>query len=248
MWEYYFPFGGRPPWVSGMAQAVAAQAFARAASLVTDQSAAFLKEATGAFRAVPRLTTKVSAGPWIRLYSFSKNPVLNAQLQTVLSLETYASATSDAAASNLAARMKQAAAATVGRFDTGYWTNYSLAGNPSPLSNQKFVVQLLHKLAPDDPRFAQAAGRFAAYLKQPPAFKLADAPVGAVRVWLSKPASVNALIRYVRAFAPPGVPIARPSRESCASTFMWRIRSGDLIWAETIHGTSERSTMGRIMS
>jgi D-glucuronyl C5-epimerase-like protein len=192
VWEYYFPFGGRSPWVSGMAQAVAAQAFARAASLVTDQSTGFMQEATRAFRAVPRLTTKVSAGPWIRLYSFSKNPVLNAQLQTVLSLETYANATSDTAASTLAARMKQAAAATVGRFDTGYWTNYSLAGNPSPLSYQKFVVQLLQKLAPDDPRFARAAGRFAGYLKQPPAFKLADAPVGAVRFWLSKPASVNA--------------------------------------------------------
>ena len=34
-WEYYFPFsGGRPGWTSGMAQAVAAQAFARAATLV----------------------------------------------------------------------------------------------------------------------------------------------------------------------------------------------------------------------
>jgi hypothetical protein len=192
VWEYYFPFGGRPPWVSGMAQAVAAQAFARAASLVPGQSTAFLQEATRAFRAVPRLTMKLAAGPWIRLYSFSKNPVLNAQLQTVLSLETYANATSDSAASTLAARMKQAAAATVGRFDTGYWTNYSLAGNPSPLSYQKFVVQLLHKLAPDDPRFARAAGRFASYLKQPPAFKLADVPLGAVRFWLSKPASVSA--------------------------------------------------------
>src|SRR5262249_30327437 len=145
-----------------------------------------------AFQAVPRLTTRVSAGPWIRLYSFSKNPVLNAQLQTVLSLETYANATSDTAASTLAARMKQAAAVTMPRFDTGYWTNYSLAGNPSPLSYQKYVVQLLHKLAPDDPRFALAAARFAGYLKQPPAFKLADAPLGAVRFWLSKPASVSA--------------------------------------------------------
>src|SRR5581483_5671852 len=32
LWEYEFRFGGgRPPWASGMAQAVAAQAFARAA-------------------------------------------------------------------------------------------------------------------------------------------------------------------------------------------------------------------------
>jgi hypothetical protein len=192
VWEYYFPFGGRPPWVSGMAQAVGAQAFARAASLLPDESAALLHEATAAFRAVPRLMTKVAAGPWIRLYSFSANPVLNAQLQSVLSLETYATATGDAAATSLAARMEQAAAATLSRFDTGYWTYYSLAGNPSPLSYQKFVVQLLHKLAPADPRFARTADRFAAYLRQPPAFKLASAAAGSLRFWLSKPASVSA--------------------------------------------------------
>lgn len=192
VWEYYFPFGGRTPWVSGMAQAVAAQAFARAASLVTDESASLLRDATGAFRAVPRLTTTVSAGPWIRLYSFSANPVLNAQLQSVLSLRTYATTTGDTAAATLAARMEQAAAATVSRFDTGYWTYYSLAGNPSPLSYQKYVVLLLHKLAPADPRFAQAADRFATYLKQPPAFKLGRASGSALRFWLSKPASVSA--------------------------------------------------------
>jgi D-glucuronyl C5-epimerase C-terminus len=191
-WEYYFPFGGSSPWVSGMAQAVGAQAFARAASLVTDQSADLLHEAAASFRAVPRLTMNLAAGPWIRLYSFSRNPVLNAQLQSVVSLETYAAATGDAAASSLAARMEEAAAATVSRFDTGYWTYYSLAGNPSPLSYQKFVVQLLQKLAPSDPRFALAADRFADYLRQPPAFKLATAPAGSLRFWLSKPASVSA--------------------------------------------------------
>jgi hypothetical protein len=192
-WEYYFRFGGgRPPWVSGMAQAVAAQAFARAAALVPDESAALSDEATRAFRAVPRLTTSVATGPWIRLYSFSRNPVLNAQLQSVLSLQTYAQATNDAAAATLASRMEQAAAASLWRFDTGYWTDYSLAGNPSPLSYQKFVIQLLHRLAPDDLRFAQAADRFATYLRQPPAFKVANASPGALRFWLSKPARVTA--------------------------------------------------------
>ena len=192
VWEYYFPFGGPTPWVSGMAQAVGAQAFARAASLLPVESGALLQDAASAFRAVPPLTMNVAAGPWIRLYSFSKNPVLNAQLQSVLSLETYASTANDATAAALAARMQQAAAATVARFDTGYWSYYSLAGNPSPLSYQKFVVRLLRKLAPSDARFAEAADRFAAYLRQPPAFKLATAPAGSLRFWISKPASVDA--------------------------------------------------------
>jgi len=191
-WEYYFAFGGSPPWVSGMAQAVAAQGFARAAALVPEQSAAWLREATGAFRAISRLMTKVPAGPWIRLYSFKSTPVLNAQLQSVLSLQTYAKAADDSTAAALADRMELAAAATVQRFDTGYWSYYSLAGNPTPLSYQRYVVRLLRKLAPADLRFARAADRFAAYLRQPAAFQLANAPVGELRFWLSKPATVTA--------------------------------------------------------
>ena len=96
-----------------------------------------------------------------------------------------------ATATTLASRIEQAAAASVSRFDTGYWTYYSLGGAPTPLSYQKFIVQLLQKLAPQDPRFAEAAADFAAYLKQPPAFKLANASPGAVRFWLSKPSLVT---------------------------------------------------------
>ena len=195
-WEYYFGWeGGRPPWTSGMAEAVAAQAFSRAAKLVSAESSTYADEARAAFLAIPgHLTTKVAAGPWIRLYSFHNVPVLNAQLQTVLSLQTYAEKTGDAAASSYAQRMEQAAAATLPRFDTGYWTYYSLDGVPSPLSYSRFVLQLLQKLSPQDPRFAAARGRFATYLTQPPAFQLAEAPVGDVRFWLSKPAWVTVTV------------------------------------------------------
>ena len=38
-WEYDFPFsGGKAPWLSGMAQAVAAQAFSRAATIVPENA------------------------------------------------------------------------------------------------------------------------------------------------------------------------------------------------------------------
>jgi hypothetical protein len=36
------------------------------------------------------MLTQVAAGPWIRLYAFSSLPVFNAQLQAVLSLQSYA--------------------------------------------------------------------------------------------------------------------------------------------------------------
>jgi hypothetical protein len=192
-WEYYFGFGGgRPPWVSGMAQAVAAQAFARAAQLVPDESVVLLREAKAAYRAIAgRLTTKTAAGPWIRLYSFRTVQVLNAQLQSVLSLESYARDAGDSAAAVFAAQMEHAAAAALPRFDTGYWTYYSLAGVPSRLSYHQYVVRLLRKLAPEDARFGRAATRFAAYLRQPPAFKLATSSSGRLRFWLSKPAVVS---------------------------------------------------------
>jgi D-glucuronyl C5-epimerase C-terminus len=192
-WEYFFDFsGGRAPWLSGMAQAVAAQAFARAAALIPAESTALMREARAAYRAIPgRLLTSVAAGPWIRLYSFQSLRVLNAQLQAVLSLQSYATTAEDPDAAALAARMQRAAAATLPSFDTGYWTYYSLPDEPSPLDYQQYVVQLLKKLAPSDPRFAEAATRFGSYEHQPPAFQLANGSLGTLRFWLSKPATVQ---------------------------------------------------------
>ena len=194
-WEYDFPFsGGKAPWLSGMAQAVAAQAFARAATAVPENASTYMNEATAAFRVIPkRLLTSVAAGPWIRLYAFSSLTVLNAQLQATISLTDYASASGDAQAQALAARMQAAAAASLTRFDTGYWSYYALPREPSPPDYHHYVVQLLTKLKTADPRFAAAATRFAAYEKEPPAFQLANGGVGQVRFWLSKPATVVAV-------------------------------------------------------
>jgi D-glucuronyl C5-epimerase C-terminus len=82
------------------------------------------------------LPTRVAAGPWIRLYAFRSTAVLNAQLQAVISLQSYATAVGDPSAAAVATRMQHAAAATVPRFDTGYWTYYSLARDPSPCDYQ----------------------------------------------------------------------------------------------------------------
>jgi hypothetical protein len=194
-WEYTFPYaGGRAPWLSGMAQAVAAQALARTAALVLDQTAStsLLGKARAAYQAIPgRLLTSVAAGPWIRLYSFTSLPVLNAQLQAVISLQSYATTAQDSDAAALATRMQRAAAATLYRFDTGYWSYYALPNDPSPLDYHEYVVQLLQRLKSADPRFADAASRFAAYEKQPPAFQLAPGALGALTFWVSKPSTVS---------------------------------------------------------
>ncbi len=193
-WEYPFPFGGgRAGWTSGMAQAVAAQALARTAELVPDDAGSLLRSASAAYSAIPKhLLTSVAAGPWIKLYSFGSLVVLNAQLQAVVSLQSYAEVSENAEAAALAERMHAAAAATLARFDSGYWSYYALPGDWSPLDYQQYVVGLLKRLGPSDERFAAAATRFAAYAKQPPAFKVTTGGLGSVRFWLSKPATVTA--------------------------------------------------------
>lgn len=192
-WEYYFNFaGGRAPWVSGMAQAVAAQAFAAASLSDEDDSTKLEQAAQAAFRTIPRrLVLRRASGPWIRLYGFSHIVVLNAQLQSLLSLRDYANTMADGDAATLAAAMERAAATEIHRFDTGYWTYYSLPRTPSTLDYQKYVVHLLGKLNSLDPRLATATARFAGYAKQPPAFKIASSGLGAVRFWLSKPSTVE---------------------------------------------------------
>jgi len=193
-WEYYFAFGGgHAPWLSGMAQAMAAQGFARAANLVPARAAIFRRAARDAYRPIPaRLTMNIAAGPWIRLYAFDSMQVLNAQLQAVVSLRGYAAKVGDASAARFAKSMQRAAVALLPAFDTGYWTYYALPGRVSPLLYQDYVVALLRKLSPVDPLFRAAWIRFASYRRQPPAFRLAESGLNDVRFWLSKPATVTA--------------------------------------------------------
>ena len=54
-WEYDFPFsGGKAPWLSGMAQAVAAQAFTRAATTRPRRGDDVHERGAAAFRVIPR--------------------------------------------------------------------------------------------------------------------------------------------------------------------------------------------------
>jgi hypothetical protein len=206
LWEYEFPFAsGRAPWTSGMAQAVAAQALARAGDLLSD--AALLDAADAAYEAVPGLLSSSSpAKPWIALYSFDRTPVLNAQLQASLSVGDYAAITGDAAAAALATRLTAAARALLPRFDTGYWSLYSLRGDESPLDYHDYVIALLRKLATrtGDTAWSDAADRFQTYEAQPPELRPGAPPPilyprpadgyrdeAPIRFWLSKRSTVT---------------------------------------------------------
>jgi D-glucuronyl C5-epimerase-like protein len=169
IWEYQFRFaGGRPPWASGMAQAVAAQALARAYALLQDP--ALSAAAVRAYTSVPPFLLPLANGPWIRLYGFNSQIVLNAQLQTILSLLEYAQTSGDAEASTLAAQLSASAQALFPRFDTGDWSRYQLGGAYATREYQTFVTDLLAKPArqTQDPFWLDASQRFRAYLTVAP--------------------------------------------------------------------------------
>ena len=197
VWEYWFPFGGlRAPWTSGMAQAVLAQAFARAGDLDLAQRA---------YAAIPgKLDLTLPAGTWIRLYGGSSLVVLNAQLQSGISIGDYAQLAGDEEAAAYADGLLAAAKAMLPRFDTGYWSRYSL-GAQSDLNHQDYVVSLLKLLGTRtaDPTWTDMADKIAAYETQPPALTGAQVtrivyprPLDGVRddltvrFWLSKPSRV----------------------------------------------------------
>jgi hypothetical protein len=170
LWEYSFRYGaGSPPWASGLAQAVAAQALARASVLLDDPS--LLASARKAYLAVPgKLVLQLSTGPWIMLYGFNREIVLNAQLQAIVSLDAYASATGDTSAQELADQMDTAAQGLFSRFDTGDWSLYELGGAYASRSYEVYVTTLLGKLAKltQDPFWQDAAARFVNYTYRPP--------------------------------------------------------------------------------
>ncbi|MDX6485064.1 MAG: hypothetical protein QOF43_217, partial [Gaiellaceae bacterium] len=117
IWEYQFHFGGgSPPWASGMAQAVAAQALARSSALLQDSTLG--AAAVRAYASVPPFLLSLPSGPWIRLYGFNGQVVLNAQLQAILSLLEYAQTSGDEEAVALAQRLDATARALFPRFDT----------------------------------------------------------------------------------------------------------------------------------
>jgi hypothetical protein len=199
VWESYFPWsGGGAPWRSGLTQAVATQALARAG---------FRVEARLAFRGLTAgLLGTTAGGPWVRLYSFDRSAVLNAQLQAALSLREYARRTGDGRAAELARRLRRSAATLMPAFDTGFWTRYSLRGEEEPLSYHRYVVSLLWKLSATthERRWARWAARFRADWRKPPSLRAPKRPEivypvpadgfrdrARIRFWVSKPARVT---------------------------------------------------------
>ena len=146
-WEYDFSFEGGPvPWRSGFAQAVAAQALARAGVMLRDPALSAV--AAASFRGLRRtLLMPLAGGSWIREYGFTGQVILNAQLQSIISLESYAAVAESAAARRLARELAVAARRLLPSFDLGCWARYQLGGAAASLHYQTYHVELLRRLA-----------------------------------------------------------------------------------------------------
>jgi hypothetical protein len=136
-WEYYFEFGGgRPPWISGMAQATAIQAFGRASQI--ERSAGYRRYARESMPAFERraptgvLTDGPLGGPHYLQYSFAPRLyITNALLQTVIGLFDYAAITGDKRADRLWRTVEAEARRELQASDTGRYSTYSYRGNES---------------------------------------------------------------------------------------------------------------------
>jgi hypothetical protein len=144
-WEYYFEFGGgRPPWISGMAQATAIQAFARASQLLGAPSyLAHARAAFGAFLKRPPVGVR-STGPFggthYLQYSFAPRLyIINAFLQSLIGLYDYAEITGDAAARRLFDDGEPEAREELVANDIGDWSTYSYRGAESTREYHELV-------------------------------------------------------------------------------------------------------------
>ncbi len=191
-WEYYFPYGGPVPWTSGMVQAVATRAFSVEGDFDT---------AAKAYTALGPLLRHLEEGPWVKLYSFSRVAVLNAQLQAIVSLSKYGDLTQDPDVLALRDQMLRAANALFSRFDTGAWSLYSLGGPESPLGYHRYDILLLRKLAvaTGDPVWANRAQRFNSYRFRRPRVRV-DLPhrprsrSARIHIWISKISTVTVAV------------------------------------------------------
>ena len=89
----------------------------------------------------------LAGGLWIREYGFTHQVILNAQLQSIISLESYAAIAKSAAARRVASRLVIATRTLLPRFDLGCWARYELGGPAASVGYQTYHVELLRRLA-----------------------------------------------------------------------------------------------------
>jgi hypothetical protein len=149
-WEYYFNWdGGKPPWVSAMAQATGLEALTNAYLATKNQ-----QYLTDAHNALPLLATKPPVGVAVptalgtRYLQYSFTPgtdIINAFLQTLLGLYDYQQVSLDPLASTLYNEGNAQAQAELSSFVVPGWSLYQ-PGEADPLNYHQLVTGFLKLL------------------------------------------------------------------------------------------------------
>ena len=173
-WEYYFSFdGGRPPWTSAMSQATGLQALSHAYLATKDPSyLSVAGQALPLFSAGPPTGVGVPATSGTRFLQYTFAPstsIINAFLQSLIGLYTYAQVSGSPQAQQLFAAGNAEAQAEVPQFDTGAWSLYQ-PGIEDDLSYHALVTGFLSQLCTltSAPVYCTTAQHFSADLHTPP--------------------------------------------------------------------------------
>ena len=213
-WEYYFTFdGGRPPWVSSLAQGTGLQAIARSARKLgrMDELLPAIQRGLTLFEQRPPTGVRVASagGAHYAQYSFwPELRIANGFVQSLVGLYDVAQITGNPRAAQLFADGDRAARAELPRFDTGAWSLYSRGAiaRESDLHYhtllRDFLASLCDRTA--EPVYCTAESHLTSYLTTPPELDLRTTRLrgGATRTlgfMLSKISSTS-----VRVIAPSG--------------------------------------------
>ena len=128
-WEYQFVFGGgRPPWVSGLAQGTGIQTLSRAAVRLKDTHwFDVARDALGIFRTSPPSGVRLKIGDGAHYLAYSYAPgqrIYNAFLQSVIGLHDFAFLANDPLGRRLYLDGERVARVEVLQADTGSWSLY----------------------------------------------------------------------------------------------------------------------------
>lgn len=169
-WEHYFAWGGgTAPWISGMTQATAVSALARAGrALHEPRWHRVAHRALGAFQAPPPLG--VDGGDHFLMYSFAPSlRIFNGELQAVSGVGEVARLARDRTARRLFRRTEPPMRRMVAAADTGAWSLYSAAGREATLSYHRLIAKFLGDMCERTERrtYCKAGRRFARYVREP---------------------------------------------------------------------------------
>jgi hypothetical protein len=175
-WEYMFSFdGGAPPWISGMAEATAIQAYGRAGELLDEPHYDDVaRRALPAFEKLPPLgvrATGFAGGIHYLQYSFAPRLyIFNAFLQSLIGLRDFGLIADDERATGLFREAEPEARKEIPYSDVGDWSRYSYRGPEATRDYHELLREFLASMCARriGELYCQYADKYRGYQVDPP--------------------------------------------------------------------------------